>query len=277
MNPAFHPLFRLIALKATALALLATSNGATVAAERFACMIEPKMVVKLGSQASGVLKQVLVDRGDTVNAGDVVAVLESTIEQHNLAIAQARAQNDADIRLAREAATLNESILNRRKTLFKSNAVSEEVLEKAQSDANMRAFEADRARLAYALAQLDAERAQALLDIRSVKSPIDGVVVTRKMSPGEFVRDESQILEIAQIDPLYVHAFLPVGMFSQLRAGAVGLVSLEQPIGGEYRATVSVKDAIVDPASSTFLVRLELPNAAKTIPSGVRCNVAFGD
>jgi len=262
-----------VALLALAASLAAPPPGH--AAERYACMIEPKMVVKLGSQASGVLKEVLVDRGDTVKAGDVIAVLESTIEEHNLALTRERAQSDADVRLAGEAAQLNESILSRRKTLFKSNVVSEEVLEKAQSDAKMRSLEAERARTAQTIAQLDAQRAKALLDIRTIRSPIDGVIVNRKMSPGEFVRDESQIVEIAQIDPLYVHAFLPVTLFQQLRAGVLGAVTLEQPIGGVYRATVSVKDPIVDPASSTFLVRLALPNASQAIPSGIRCTVTF--
>jgi hypothetical protein len=49
----------------------------------------------------------------------------------------------------------------------------------------------------------------------------------------------------------------------------------ERPVGGRYETAVKVVDRIVDAASGTFGVRLELPNRKQTIPSGVRCRVQF--
>ena len=208
------------------------------------CLIEPKMVVKLGSQATGVLDRVLVDRGDPVKSGTVVATLNSTIEARNAAIAHVRAKNDTEVRLAEEAAVFADSTFNRRNTLWKGKHVSDETFEKSEMDARMRRLEVERAKVALELAKLDADRAQALLDVRTIKSPIDGVIVVRKMSPGEFVRDESQIVEIAQIDPLFVHVFLPVGVHSRIRVGMPGLVGPEQAVGGELQSSVKMKDPV---------------------------------
>jgi multidrug efflux pump subunit AcrA (membrane-fusion protein) len=53
------------------------------------------------------------------------------------------------------------------------------------------------------------------------------------------------------------------------------MVALEESGGGTHRAKVTVKDPVVDTASSTFMVRLELPNPKRDILSGVRCKIRF--
>jgi len=52
-------------------------------------------------------------------------------------------------------------------------------------------------------------------------------------------------------------------------------VIIDEPIGGTYVAEVDVVDKVMDAASSTFGVRLKLPNPDAQIPSGVRCVVRF--
>ncbi len=49
----------------------------------------------------------------------------------------------------------------------------------------------------------------------------------------------------------------------------------EEPVGGEHRAEVTVVDRVVDAASGTFGVRLELPNPDYAIPAGLKCRVEF--
>jgi hypothetical protein len=49
----------------------------------------------------------------------------------------------------------------------------------------------------------------------------------------------------------------------------------EAPIGGRYQSTVSMVDRVVDAASGTFGVQIELPNPKLTIPAGVKCRVSF--
>jgi len=249
--------------------------GAAAAGESHECLIEPKLITRIGSQAFGVLQRVTVDRGDVVKAGDTIAELDSTIEAHNLAIARLRAENDSEVRLAAEAAALAATQFGRRNELWKGKNVSDEVYEKAKSEALTRKLELERAKYAFEQAGLEAKRAASLLQQRTIGSPIDGVVTLRKMSPGEYVRDDSQIVEIAQVDPLYVHSFLPVRMFNQVRHGTAATVIPEEASGGRYESIVMMKDPVVDSASSTFLVRIQLQNPDRLIPSGIRCQVTF--
>ena len=112
-----------------------------------------------------------------------------------------------------------------------------------------------------------------------MKSPVDGVVVERFLSPGELVNraGSGDVVRIAQIHPLKVDVIAPLSLFREIRAGQRALVSPEEPIGGVYEATVKVVDPIVDAASGTFRIRLELPNEDFKVPSGVRCRVQFQD
>jgi multidrug efflux pump subunit AcrA (membrane-fusion protein) len=118
-----------------------------------------------------------------------------------------------------------------------------------------------------------------MLARRTVWSPVDGIVMERLLSPGELVNrvGKGEIVRIAQAHPLKIDVIAPLSMFGQVHAGQMALVSPEAPIGGVHEATVRVVDPLVDAASGTFRIRLELPNEDIAIPSGIRCRVQFQD
>ena len=125
------------------------------------------------------------------------------------------------------------------------------------------------------LAELELRERRTLVEIRNIRSPVNGVVVERFKGPQEYVQ-ETDIMEIAQIDPLNVEVVVPVGYFGSIKKGSTGMVTLEQPVGGTYEAKVTIIDKVIDAASGTFGVRLEIPNKGYKIPAGLRCNVSFG-
>src|SRR6218665_1839076 len=65
--------------------------------ESFDCLIEPSTTIRLATPVSGVLTEVLVERGSQVEAGEVIARLDSALQQASLAIAEQRASNEAVI------------------------------------------------------------------------------------------------------------------------------------------------------------------------------------
>jgi multidrug efflux pump subunit AcrA (membrane-fusion protein) len=67
----------------------------------------------------------------------------------------------------------------------------------------------------------------------------------------------------------------PVDLYRQIETGMTARVFPEQPIGGELEAVVITVDPVVDAASGTFRVRLELDNSDNQIPAGISCGVAF--
>ena len=100
------------------------------------------------------------------------------------------------------------------------------------------------------------------------------MVVERFLSPGEYVEDQP-ILQLAQIHPLYVEVFAPVEMLGKIKVGMRAKITPQEPISGVYKARVKIVDRVVDAASGTFGVRLELPNPKYRLPAGLKCKVTF--
>src|SRR3954451_4022822 len=96
----------LVAAAVSAPALAAAPTPASVLSQAHDCIMEPFVVSDLGSPANGILEEVLVDRGQRVRKGMVVARLRSDLEQASLELAKARAESGTMIELGRERAAL---------------------------------------------------------------------------------------------------------------------------------------------------------------------------
>lgn len=69
--------------------------------------------------------------------------------------------------------------------------------------------------------------------------------------------------------------FAPASLFGQIEEGKFYRVELAAPLSGAYEARVKVVDRVLDSASGTFGIRLEIPNPDGSIPAGARCVVDF--
>lgn len=255
----------------------AVSTGlAAQSAQPVGCLIEPRMVVELGSPVIGVLSEVRVDRGATIRKGQVLATLKADVERAAARAAEGKAQAEADFRAALANRDYNRQKLVRAEDLVKKNFISAQALEQAKSE-----FDVADQKLAQAKEQKhiwshEHETAVAQLSLRTLVSPINGIVVERYLSPGERVEDKP-ILKLVDPDPLRVEVFMPTASYQDVKVGMVAKVHPDLPGVGEYEAKVTLVDRIVDAASNTFRVRLELPNPGNALPAGLRCKVAFGD
>lgn len=124
------------------------------------------------------------------------------------------------------------------------------------------------------LADLELQRTAAEVSMRTIRSPINGVVMERFMSPGEFPKQE-RILKLAQLHPLRVEAYVPISMLGKINVGMEVQVKPEEPVNGSYKAKVTVVDHVVDAGSATLGIRMELPNPDLKIPAGLKCTVRF--
>lgn len=273
-------------LKAAGLALFAVvvlspvavpAAAQPVSARSFDCVVEPEQVVKLASQATGLIARLDVDRGDVVRKGQVLGTLSDDVERANLALARARATNDHDIAGGQARLAYLQRKSGRASQLVTGNLVSRNTSEEAEAEMKVAENQLRLAVLNHQIAQLEVVQAEALLRQRALVSPVDGVVMERLLRPGEFRHDQSPVFTLAQIDPLRVEVFVPTAFHGQIRPGMLGEVTPEAPLPGPLRAVVTVVDPVMDSASGTFGVRLSLANAALALPAGIRCSLRFAD
>ena len=82
------------------------------------------------------------------------------------------------------------------------------------------------------------------------------------------------ILRMAEIDPLNVEVILPASLYGSVQQGDRAEISPETP-REKFVARVRVVDRVINAASGTFGVRLELANEKQLIPAGAKCRVKF--
>lgn len=251
---------------------LATSNASTT---EFECVIEPQQRVKLASPIVGVIARLDVDRGDIVRRGQILGKLEDGVEAATLAVAVARATNEYVSKSQEARLHFLRSKYKRLNELHSKAITSQASLEEADAEAKVAEQQLKEAELNREVAYLEIRRAEEVLQQRTLRSPIDGVVVERLLVPGEYQNEQTPILTLAQIDPLYVEVFVSTSYYGRIHLGSKAEVRPEQPVGGVYAAVVTVVDRVLDAASGTFGVRLVLPNPDLLLPAGIPCKVLF--
>ena len=266
--------FRFIALAAS---LGSPASAETLHDRDFDCLVDARTRVKLGAAVAGVIEKISVDRGDRVKKGQVLVELDSRVETAQLQVARAHAATDQPVDAARAKQDLAHRNAERMRQLRQSNpgALTGPQYDEAISNEAVGAFNLRDAELSLKAAALEADRAEALLEQRRIVSPIDGLVVERQMSTGEYRNDQQSFLTLAELDPLNVEVYLPVAYYGQTATGAVAAVTLQSPLGTTRNATVEIVDRVLDASSGTFGVRLTLPNPNLLIPAGLRCKVRF--
>lgn len=269
----FRPVALLIALLSPAWCFAETAS--ITAATDFDCVIEAQQLVKLSSPVVGVIARLDVDRGDVIRAGQVLGNLEDAIERANLALARVKAGNEFPVTTIQARLRFLRRKMERAAELVARSAGSQANFDEAESDVKVAEQQLKEAQLNFNLAQIELQHAQAALEQKTLRSPIDGLVVERLLLPGEYRNEQSPILTLAQINPLRVEVFVPTRYYRQIVLGTQAVIEPEQPIGGAYKAGVAVVDKVMDAASGTFGVRLSLPNSNLSLPAGVRCRVKF--
>ncbi|HSS66370.1 MAG TPA: efflux RND transporter periplasmic adaptor subunit, partial [Gammaproteobacteria bacterium] len=223
----------------------------------------------------GVIDQVLVERGDLVKKDQVVAKLDMRLERLGLELARLRAKGRTDILSGKAQLDFRKREVSRIGELHKNNMASSRDYDTAEIEQRLAQLSLEKAELEHQIAQVEHSRAKALLDRYQIRSPVDGVVVEVTMFPGEYAYEQAAVMTIAEIDPLNVEVFVPVDRYGTIAVDMTAQVRPREPVGGNYRARVSIVDRVFDAASGTFGVRLELPNPDYALPAGLRCRVQF--
>lgn len=237
-------------------------------------IIEPSLSTDIGSGVPGILETVDVEWGDRVKKGQVLATLQSGVEKATLNLARYRAGLVSAVKLAEERLKYAKREWERTNDLYNEKVVPFSKMDEMLINRVMAESSLTEAKESKRLAQLEVERSEEILKRMTIRSPINGVVEERLMAKGEYVENQP-IMRLVQIDPLYVEVIAPVSVHGAIRQGMSAEVRPESPVGGVHQAKVAVVDRVIDAASGTFRVRLELPNADHQLPAGLKCQVTF--
>jgi RND family efflux transporter MFP subunit len=230
-------------------------------------------VVEVRSPVDGIIASVHVRRGDSVNKGQALVELQSAVERVAVESARFRAQMEGQISSARSRLDYANLKVKRLNEMLKENFTSAQSRDEAEAERRLAEAELAAAIENRDLARIEYRRAAETLAQRTMVAPFSGVILDRMLHPGDLAEagaGRKPVLKIAQIDPLKVEIVLPAALQSAVKMGARATIT---PRGGQSQisAAITAVDRVVDPASATFVVRLDLPNPKQAILGGVRC------
>jgi membrane fusion protein (multidrug efflux system) len=207
---------------------------------RFVGTLRPVQGVMLTAEAAGILESINVENGASVEQDEILMVLESKVEQAELASARARL-NLAKLNLDRASELLDKRIIAR-----------------SEFDTAKAEFDADQARV---------ENWQALIDRKVVRAPFSGRVGIRRVNLGQTIKPGDELIPIHQSDPIFVEFAVPQTRLSALKVGQKLRVlsdGLDEPVEGEITAI----NPVVDEATRTALVQGLLHNPQDRLRAG---------
>jgi len=205
--------------------------------------LEPARNIQISSPEAGVIAEVLVKEGQQVKKGDILVKLDGTVIEHEAAMAE------------EEAAMLQRRLTKLEELLPQRYASPDEV---AATSSQLK------------ITRLRRDRALALVERLTLRSPIDGVVTEVRFDEAESVPGANEhVATVVQLAPMQVQFNIPIAAAAKLEIGQsveIELPEVDRIINGTIDFISPVSTAVVN----TTRVKVVLPEAANDFPAGTK-------
>lgn len=250
--------------------------------------IESRREVQLGFDLVGRITDVLVDEGDRVKLGQVVAHLapeqfradvqaaSSSVPLAKAAIARLAAEErraEANLAFAQQEAERLRSLASSGSVSARDVDLAEQQLALARADLDRVRATQTEAQKSIAVASSTTASKEATVTRAVLVSPFDGLVVRRFKDPGDTVVVGSTVLRIVAVDRLWARASVDESMLSQLREGLPAQIALLGESGAPTRGVVDRVGHEVDRQTHEVLVDVLLPEVPAQVAFGRRADV----
>lgn len=222
--------------------IIAVYSG-TAPIEAFA---DATVIAKVG----GEVRDILVEEGDDVTNGDVLARLDG--DRLRLEMEQA----EANLRKLQRNYQRNVDLKGR-------GLISAGDFEKIQ-------YEMEALQATFDLATLE-------LGYTDIRAPIDGVISERFIKVGNTIDINAPTFQVTSLEPLISYLHVPEREYRRIDPGQDAVIQIDALAGSEFEATVSRVSPVVDPDTGTFKVSIEVSDPSRRLKPGMfgRINVVY--
>jgi RND family efflux transporter MFP subunit len=216
--------------------------------------------VWLSPQVEGQVSKLLVDDGTWVKTGALVLKLDTRLAEIDIDIAKARIDG-AKARLL-DAQRQRDDLSK----LKKNRHVSETAFETALTN-----VEVTTAELAQAQAEL--ARARELLKQHAVFAPFAGMVVSKQLEVGQWVKPGENLIELLAIDTLRLRVLLPQRYFPLVATGSKARIRFDAIREREFTGSVLARIALGNENSRSFPLLIDIPNPKRHLAPGMSAQI----
>ena len=204
------------------------------------------------ARTSGYLKRWYFDIGARVRKGQLMAVIETPELDQQLQVAEADLKStEANLALAKTTAT-------RYQNLLKTNSVSRQETDQATSDAAAKQAAVDSA-------MANVRRLQQMQSFEKIYAPFDGIVTARNTDVGALIDAGSgsapkELFHLAAINKIRVFVPVPEAYVGDIKNGGKATLTLGNSGGQTFEGNIARNSSMIDPASRTLNVEVDVDN-----------------
>ncbi len=230
--------------------------------------------VDVASKVSGRLQDVNARLGDAVRKGQVIARVEDReiLEQvkqaeasFEVAAATVR-QREADLKFALTS-------LERSRNLFGRQLIPRQTLDDSEARYQAATAQLDLARAQFEQARARLEELRITLSNTRVLAPVDGFIGKRNLDPGAFVSSNAAIFSVVDIRVVRLVVNLVEKDLKRVQVGASAVAEVDAYPGETFTGRVARVAPVLDPATRTAEMEIELPNASFRLKPGMYARV----
>jgi RND family efflux transporter MFP subunit len=255
-----------------AVAVLRAQAGAIETAVELSGSLTPQSRVDVHAKVGGTLDTVLVQLGDRVGEGAVLATMDRR-EIDAQVDAAAAAVNVARAGLDAAEAALENAVqeTERARNLFEKGAMARQRLDAAETAARSARAQRELAQATVAQAEAALRRAREVQRDATLRSPISGVVVARNFDAGNLVGpgSASPVVAVADLRTLKLEAGVSELEAGRLKVGATASVTLPARPGETYEGRLVAIAPEVDPRNRHFKIEIRVDNRDQQLLSGM--------
>lgn len=213
--------------------------------------VSPWLQATLYAKVPGYLKWMGADKGDTVKSGQLLAVIDAP------EVEQQYQQAEADYHIKKIT-------FERLRRVWRDNP---DVIAKQ---------DVDLAEAAAKGARHLRDSRRTLLEYTRVIAPFDGIITARFADPGALIQSAAgsstqaaPLFTLMDLDPVRVYVSIPQEAALQAHDGGPALLSARELPGQEIRGSITRTTKVLDPATRTLLVEIDLPNEGHRLRPGM--------
>jgi membrane fusion protein (multidrug efflux system) len=202
------------------------------------------------AKVAGEVREILIEEGDEVTKGQLLARLDGDRLRLELM------QSEANLRKLQRDYDRNVDLKER-------GLISTGDFEKIK-------YERDALEATYNLARLE-------YSYTEIRAPIDGVISERFVKVGNTLEVNQPTFHVASLEPLISYLHVPEREYRRIQRGQVAVIEVDALQGSEFQGVVARVSPVVDPATGTFKITVEVSDDSRRLKPGMfgRINIVY--
>lgn len=241
----------------------------------FRAVSRPSDHRSLAFSLRGMIAHTIVKAGDEITRGQVLVKLEDSVQSLTVELAKLQAEDMSDIDNAKRTMAFREEDLKYTRESSQQGGANEKELRNAVFQADLAKIDYESVMRGMQQRRVSLAREKARLDEMQIVSPIDGVVVEVLKQAGETADEQSPVVSIVAVDPLWLDVSVPTARAMELSVGDTAQIHWEEVDAlPEMEGTIIFRSPVAHGGAREMLVRLVVANP-DSIPSGLHAKVTF--